>query len=164
MKKLIIYSLFLLVATTTFANAASMAIRDEDNIEKVSSNVLQHFGYTFYRATDVKWEINKNYQKAIFKLEGKQTHAIYDLNNNFLVATQIASINDLSNKAKESLAKNYADYKTKVVLRVIARPSNFQYNDDTSALWVELVSKDKYLVAVAMPNADLSIVKSEKVN
>ena len=75
----------------------------------------------------------------------------------------IATIKDLSAKAQENLEKNYADFKPTAILKVVARPSDFQFDDDTTAFWIELVNKNEHLVAVAMPNADLSIVKKEKV-
>lgn len=162
MKKFIIHSLFILALATPFISKADEFFAKDDAIEKISSNVLQHFGYTFYRAQNVTWSINKDYQKATFILNSKVTYAIYDLNNNFLVATQVASVDELPEKSKLSLEQNYADYKTVHVLKIVSRPLNYELEDDTDAFWVELQKGQENLVAVAFPNSDLNVVKKEK--
>jgi hypothetical protein len=49
------------------------------------------------------------------------------------------------------------------VLKVIARPADYNLQDDTNAYWVDLTSKENHLIAIAFPDTDLNIVKSEKI-
>ena len=164
MKKLIISSLFMFFAATTILKADSITFKKDDGgSEKIASTVLQHFGYTFYRASEVNWTINKSYQKATFVLNGKTTYALYDLDNKFLVATQLVEVKDLPTKAKEELTSEYSTYKVANVLKVIARPTDYNLQDDTNAYWVDLTSKTDHLIAIAFPGSDLNLVKSEKI-
>ncbi len=164
MKKLIISSLFMFFAATTILKADDSTIKKDDGgSEKIASSVLQHFGYTFYRASDINWTVSKTYQKATFLLAGKTTYAIYDLNNKFLVATQLADIKELPTKAQEELTANYAAYKVANVLKVISRPADYNLQDDTNAYWVDLTGNSEHLIAIAFPGSYLSLVKSEKV-
>lgn len=162
MKKFIIYSLFIFVlANPLFLNAGELTKRD-DVIERISSNVLQHFGYTFYRAKNVSWTINNTYQKATFTLNDKVTYAIYDLKNNFLVATQTVTVNELPEKSKLILEKNYTDYKPVNILKIVARPADYELEDDTNSYWLELINDKESLIAVTLPQFDVSVVKREK--
>nr|MBC7614304.1 hypothetical protein [Pseudopedobacter sp.] len=164
MKKLIISSLFMFFAATTILKADSITFKKDDGgSEKIASTVLQHFGYTFYRASEVNWTINKSYQKATFLLNGKATYALYDLDNKFLVATQLVGSNDLPTKAQKELISEYSTYKVANVLKVIARPTDYNLQDDTNAYWVDLTNQTSRLVAIAFPGSDLNLVKSEKI-
>ena len=59
MKKLIISSLFMFFAATTILKADSITFKKDDGgSEKIASTVLQHFGYTFYRASEVNSLLN----------------------------------------------------------------------------------------------------------
>ncbi|MBU2376423.1 MAG: hypothetical protein KJ744_10775, partial [Bacteroidetes bacterium] len=164
MKKLIISSLFMFFAATTVLKAGVTTFtKDDGGSEKIASTVLRHFGYTFYRASDVTWTINKTYQKATFILNGKPTYAIYDLENKFLVATQLVETKELPEKAQAELTTKFVDYKVANVLKVIARPTDYQLQDDTNAYWVDLTSKADHLIAIAFPGSDFNIVKAEKI-
>ncbi|MFC5284177.1 hypothetical protein [Pedobacter alpinus] len=162
MRNLIIYSLFVLALANPIVSKANNLLIKDDAIENISSNVLQHFGYTFYRAKDVKWSINETYQKATFTLNDKVTYAIYDLNNTFLVATQVATIDELPEKSKISLEKDYSNYKTVHILKIVARPTNYELEDDTNNYWIEMTSSTESLVAVTRPKSELNIVRKEK--
>ncbi|MEO5912438.1 MAG: hypothetical protein ABIP95_16250 [Pelobium sp.] len=162
MKKLIISSLFLYFATTTLLIAKDKDVKREDGIENVSSNVLQQFGYNFYKASNISWTVNKTYQKATFLLNGKTTYAIYDLENKFLVSTQLIEVSELPEKVQESLSKEYKEYKILNVLKVVSRPSDYQFQDDTNAYWIDLSSKDQHLFAVSLSGISLTVVKTEK--
>ncbi len=164
MKKLIISALFILFTATTLVQASDRDLKKDDGIEKVSSNVLRHFGYTFYRATNVSWTVNKTYQKATFLLNGKTTYAIYDLDNNFLVATQLTETSELPAKTQESLKADYGNYKVANILKVIERPANYQLSDDTDSYWLDLVNEKEHVIAIAFPNTKITTVKVEQLN
>ncbi|TKB96354.1 hypothetical protein [Pedobacter cryophilus] len=163
MKKLIISSLFIFLATSASIKANTKVVIKDNGIESIASDVLRQFGYSFYRATNVNWTINNTYQKATFLLNGKVTYALYDLNNRFLVATQLTNVSELPERVKASLTSEYAAYKVTNVLKVIERPSDFQYDDDTNSYWLDLVSEKQHLVAIAVTNSSINIVKKENV-
>lgn len=163
MKKSIILSLFVFLSASITVKANHASVSKEGGIESISSDVLKQFGYTFYRATEVTWTINNTYQKATFMLNGKVSYSLYDLNNKFLVATQLTNSNELPAKITQDLAKNYADFKIVNVLKVLERPTDFNMEDDTNSFWIDLINKDQHLIAVAISNTSISIVKREKV-
>jgi hypothetical protein len=163
MKKLIISSFFLFFAVNTIVFASPVRTADDEvATAKIADNVLQHFGYNFFRASDVSWSVNKDFQKATFKLNGKTSYAIYNLNGNFLVATQKCAKEDLSEKVKTSLEKDYAGYNLVQALKVISRATDYQFNDDTDSIWLDLASKNDNLVAVVNPENMISVVKTIK--
>lgn len=164
MKKIIILSLFVFLTASITAKASNTIVLKEGGIESISSEVLKQFGYTFYRATEVNWTINNTYQKATFMLNGKVTYSLYDLNNKFLVATQLTNTSELPVRVTQDLAKNYADFKVVNVLKVLERPSDYNMEDDTNSYWIDLTNQDQHLVAVAISNSSINVVKREKVN
>ncbi|OAQ42193.1 hypothetical protein A5893_03505 [Pedobacter psychrophilus] len=163
MKKLFISSIFVFLSATMVVNASVKNLKTDDDKEKISTPVLQQFGYTFYNAKNVSWTFNEKFQKATFYLDGKKTFAIYDLDNNFLVATQLSAINDLPEIAKKDLAKNYSDYTINNILKVVSRSLNYSSDDDTNSYWIDLSNNETYKVAVVFPNSSLNILKSEKI-
>ena len=163
MKKIIILSLFVFLTASITAKASNTIVLKEGGIESISSEVLKQFGYTFYRATEVNWTINNTYQKATFMLNGKVTYSLYDLNNKFLVATQLTNTSELPVRVTQDLAKNYADFKVVNVLKVLERPSDYNMEDDTNSYWIDLTNQDQHLVAVAISNSSINVVIREKV-
>jgi hypothetical protein len=163
MKKLILNSLFIFLIAVSSVKADTKLAKVDDGIEKISSDVLRHFGYSFYRASNISWTINNAYQKATFMLNGKTTYALYDLSSRFLVATQLTEVGDLPEKIKENLKKDFADYKVGNILKVIERPGDYQFEDDTNAYWLDLNSKTEQVVAVSLNSSSLSIVKTLKL-
>jgi hypothetical protein len=162
MKKLIISSFFLFFAVNTIAFASPVLHTTDEEVvaEKIADNVLQHFGYNFFRASQVSWTVGKDFQKATFKQNGKTTYAIYSLEGNFLVATQKCTIEDLSEKVKAQLEKDYASYNLVQALKVISRAAIYEYSDDTDSIWLDLVSKENSLVVVVSPRNDIAVVKT----
>lgn len=163
MKKLILNSLFIFLIAATSVKAHTIPAKVDDGIEKISSDVLRHFGYSFYRASNTIWTTNSTYQKATFTLNGKTTYALYDLKSRFLVATQLTTINELPERVKENIKKDFTDYQVTNILKVIERPSDYQFEDDTNAYWIDLNNGAEQVVAVCLNNSDISIVKSSKL-
>lgn len=163
MKKLFISSMFIFFTLTMVASASTKTSRVDDDKEKISTPVLQQFGFTFYNAKNVNWSFSQNYQKASFDLDGKKTFAFYDLENNFLVSTQLVDFSDLPQKAKEEILKSYKDYTSIDVLKVIARPIDYQLEDDTNAYWLKITNNESCVIGLIFPNSKLNIVKTEKI-
>jgi hypothetical protein len=78
------------------------------------------------------------------------------------VATQKCAKEDLSEKVKTSLEKDYAGYNLVQALKVISRATDYQFNDDTDSIWLDLASKNDNLVAVVNPENMISVVKTIK--
>ena len=161
MKKLIISSFVLFFAISTISLASPLRnIDDEIVTSRIADNVLQHFGYNFFRASDVSWTVEKEFQKATFKLNGKTSYALYDLEGNFLVATQKCEKSELAPKVQQSLDQEYADYTLVQALKVISRASDYKFADDTNSVWLNLESNGKSLVAIVYPGNTISVVKT----
>lgn len=158
MKKAFIL-LFVSIFTITLASKADDASgKASSSISKISDFTLKQFSSTFYRASDVSWSINKSHQKASFVLNGKTASAIYDTNNEFLVATQNINVNDIPEKAKESIKTTYKNYRIAKAVKVLSRPADYQYTDDTDHLWVSLFVDNKEIILLISPDSYISTV------
>lgn len=161
MKKFIILSFASLLLTSTI-------VADEKEkstkVENISDNVLRQFSYNFYRATDVKWAITNNYQKASFNLNGKASYAIFDLQNQFLVATQLEEFANLPIEAQQVIKQKFVNCKAISIVKVISRPSDYQFNDDTDSYWVSLLHNNQQIILLVSPNAEVNIVKTNKLS
>lgn len=162
MKKTFIF-LFTVLVFAYSAKADKSASKSEIALENITDNTLRQFGSTFYRASDVTWSINKSYQKASFILNGKTSYAIYDQNSQLLVATQNASFEEIPNKAQTSIKSTYANYKVNKAVKVISRPTDYQFNDDTDHYWISLSNDTKELILLISPGADISVVSTKEL-
>jgi|GEM_PF-3080675 len=160
MKKAFILSFVALVLSlsTQADDGSAKAVK---TLESISDNTLRQFGSIFFRASDVKWSMNSSYQKATFKLNGKPSYAIYGYNSQLLVATQTASTEELPAKAQQSLKTNFADFTITKAVKVISRPADYQFNDDTNHYWVSLVNEKKQVILLISPSADITIVSTK---
>lgn len=131
-------------------------------MENVSDNTLRNFGYTFYRATDVSWSITDEYQKATFTQNGITSFAIYDKTGNLLVATQTAKVSEFPARAQEIIESSYKNYKVSNAVKVLARPVDYKYSDDTGSFWVSLVGEGEHIVLLVSPSANVSVVSAKK--
>lgn len=133
-------------------------------IENIADNTLRQFSYFFYKATDVKWVSNGNLQKAIFKLDGKESYALYNNQSSFLVATQKAATTELPSKARDYINSNYAEYLVNSAVKVIARPVDYQFADDTNSFWVSLLSHNKQVILLVRPDGSTTVVSNKKIS
>jgi len=162
MKKAFILSFVVLVLSLS-TQADDGSVKAAKKSESISDNTLRQFGSIFYRANDVKWSMNNSYQKATFTLEGKPSYAIYDYNSQLLVATQTASTEELPAKAQQSLKANYSDFKIIKAVKVISRPSDYKFSDDTDHYWVSLVKDNKQVFLLISPSSDITIVSTKNL-
>lgn len=160
MKKVFILSFVALILSLS-TQADDGSAKSVKNLESISDNTLRQFGSIFYRASDVKWSINSSYQKATFTLNGKPSYAIYDHGSQLLVATQNVSTEELPSKAQHSLKANYADFKIIKAVKVISRPSDYKFNDDTDHYWVSLVNDNKQVFLLISPSSDITLVSTK---
>ncbi len=162
MKNLLV-TIFVLISASLFADDGKTKFASHV-IEEIADNTLRQFGYSFYKATDVKWVSNSNFQKAIFKLGGKESYAIYNNQSQFLVATQKIESTDLPVKAQDYIKNNYADYVVNSSVKVIARPYDYQYSDDTNSFWVSLLNQNKQVILLIQPDGSSTVVSSTKLS
>jgi hypothetical protein len=161
MKKAILSIALLLSLTVSFADE-----KDSKSTAKsgnVAENVLRQFAYNFYNATDVKWNINEKFQTASFKLNDKPAYALYSLQNEFLVATQIIKTEEFSKTALKNINDTYAGAKIQKIVKIISRPSDFQFSDDTGSYWVSLISGEKQIILLVTPEDNITTVTSIKL-
>ncbi len=162
MKKVFILSLVALVLSLS-TQADDGSAKATKTLASVSDNTLKNFGSIFYRASDVKWTMNNKYQKATFNLNGKPSYAIYDFNSELLVATQAATTEELPVKAQQSLKNNYSNYRVTKAVKVISRPADYKFNDDTDHYWVSMANEEKQVILLISPSADITIVSSKNL-
>lgn len=129
----------------------------------VAENVLRQFGYNFYNATDVKWNITEKFQSASFKLDEKLSYAIFSKDNEFLVATQLVALEELPTGSLDNISKSYGEVKFLKTVKIISRPASFQYKDDTGSYWASVLKGDKQLILLISPDADVTMVKTLKL-
>lgn len=162
MKKFIILSI-----ASFFISASSIADDKEkttSKTESISDNVLRQFSYNFYRATDVKWAITNNYQKATFSLNGKASYAIFDLQNNFLVATQSVEFANLPAKAQKEINQKFDNCKGLSIVKVLSRPEDYRFNDDTDSYWVSLLHNNQQIILFVSADSEVNVVKTSKLS
>lgn len=160
MKKSILSIALLLSLTLSFADEKDS--KSAAKSSNVAENVLRQFAYNFYNATDVKWNINEKFQTAFFKLNDKPAYALYNLQNEFLVATQIVQTEEFSKAALKSINHTYADAKIQKIVKIISRPADFQFSDDTGSYWVSLISGGKQVILLVSPEDNITTVTSIK--
>lgn len=161
MKKAFILLFVSVVMMTLTTKADDLNTTAKTSIDKIADNTLRHFGSTFYRASDVNWTMNKSYQKASFVLNGKTSTAIYDYDHQLLVATQNVKFDELPLKAQENLKESYKNFRVSKVVKVLNRPSDYQYNDDTNHFWLSLFTDNKEIILMISPNAEISTVSTK---
>ncbi|WP_374951902.1 hypothetical protein [Mucilaginibacter sp.] len=135
--------------------AANRVIKSEDGAEAVSYTVINKFNNEFVRAKDVNWKVSSTFQKATFVLDGVKMSAFYNLQGEYMGATQTVQFKALPVKAKNEIAQKYEGYMAKEVIKLDA-------NDDTTVYFVDLKKgTDEFLVRVT-PSADVYFFQTVK--
>ncbi|WP_207420930.1 hypothetical protein [Desertivirga brevis] len=136
-----------LLTIFSVAGFAAENIDKKDDSKNISYNAKRQLEAEFAGAKDVTWTANTDYQKASFSFEGKKITALFDIQGNYLGATQVVAFEELPAEAKKSIEKYYKGFAFSGALKVVARPSNDYQSNDVGTYWIDLAkdSKEVYL-------------------
>ncbi|MCZ2223927.1 MAG: hypothetical protein LC122_09885 [Chitinophagales bacterium] len=98
MKKMILIA-FIIAIFSVNANAT--------NGTEVSNIISQSFNNDFSNAKNVQWNLNEDFAKASFTLNGENVEAFYDYNGEMVGSSKNISIDKLPAKALRSFTKKY---------------------------------------------------------
>lgn len=98
---------FLTLAVVIVTVISSAFARNE---EGVSKKAISSFQKEFVNASDVKWEITKDYFKATFKLNDQVLYAFYSEEGNMIAMTRNIRSNQLPIRLSSDLKNNYKDF------------------------------------------------------
>jgi len=153
----------LLIATIlTFATAVGFAgekIEKKDDAKAVSYSAKKQLEAEFADAKSVTWSVNEDYQKATFTSEGKKLTAIFDVQGNYLAATQAIAFEDLPADAKKSIEKVYKDYTFSDAIKIVARPASDYQSNDVGTYWIDLTKDNKQIYLNYTEASGLSFYK-----
>ena len=147
MKK-VFYSALLVIGLSVSTFAANNY--KEKKAANVSTAVQAQFENQYADAEDVTWTATSQFQKASFKLNGKQMTAFYNLDNEHVATTQATSVEKLSAAAKTRLEKAYKDYTVKNVI---------QYDNGKTIYFVNLKKDQKEVLVRVMPDNSVYFFK-----
>ena len=105
-----------LFITTVLALSIAVSSIAAD-VSNVNYNAERNFFAEFGRAKNVNWTAKENYSKASFTLNQVAMEAFYDYQGNFIGTSRKIDIGDLPINGKRSVAKKYAAYTVKEVIK-----------------------------------------------
>lgn len=177
MKKIFLSVCAVLLTGMVFANKAARESKKEARKEKremrmqkreimngvVSYRTEEQFAIDFPEATDMIFERSQNFEEAEFTLNGQRLRAYYDINNELIGTTSIASYSELPVSAQKEIDKFYKDYEVKEILFF----HDNQFNDsdiiiygtsfDDADNWFVLLQKDtKKIIVKVSPSGIVS--------
>jgi len=156
MKHLLFATLLSIISVAGFATEN---IEKKDDSKNISYNAKKQLASEFADAKDVTWTANDEYQKATFTLEGKKLTALFDIQGNYLGATQVVNFSELPAEAQKSILKYYKDYSFSDALRVVARPDNAYQSNDVGTYWIDLAKDNKQVFLNYTESAGLAFYK-----
>lgn len=80
-----------------------------NNEERMNQKAVSSFKNEFAQATDVKWEANKDYSKATFKLNDQVMFAYYSETGSLMAVTRNILSNQLPIGLQSALKKGYKE-------------------------------------------------------
>jgi F0F1-type ATP synthase gamma subunit len=142
MKKLLITTLIVVgLSTSLFADR----IRKNDVNAKASYTVLKRFSKDYPNAKDVKWSINKKFQKADFIKNNIKMTAFYNRQNQFVALKMVIDAKIIPVSTQKEIASQYADC---VVNEFFLVQYNTEINPDAeeATYFVDLKNDSKEIV------------------
>jgi predicted TIM-barrel fold metal-dependent hydrolase len=177
MKKIFLSVCAVLLTGMVFANKVARESKKEARKEKremrmqeraikygvVSYQTEEQFSMDFPKATDVIFERSQNFDEAEFTLDGQRLRAYYDISNELIGTTNIASYSELPASAQKEIEKFYKDYELKQILffhdnqfndsDIIIYGTSF---DDADNWFVQLQKDSKKIIVKVSPSGIVS--------
>lgn len=146
MKKLFITAaIATMFSVTAFADGGKKAT--EASEKNVTLSALNQFKADFKVADNVIWTVTPNCQKVNFVANDVNYTAFYDLKGEYLGYTQVVDYATLSAEAKKDIAKGYADYEVKDVIKYVTLGF-----DEPVVYFVDIKKADRELVLKVTPD------------
>ncbi len=133
----------------------SFAASADPGTEEVSTKVLQHFANSYGTAANVTWKVTKQFSKASFTVNNKQTEVFYNRRNKLIATSVFVTLQELPAGGLESMKREYATY---------APVSAIQYTDahGETAYFVQLENDKSKVVVQVDEEGQLDCIKSER--
>jgi hypothetical protein len=159
MKKLFITA----AIATMFSVTAFAADGGKKNTTEagISRTAVNSFAVTFSEVQDATWSVSANCQKAAFVLNGIATTAFYDLSGEFIGTTNKVDYAIIPFDAKETIAKKYASYEVKEVIKFNYAGSNADINPVVYFIDLKKADVSEVILRIA-PGESLAFYKQVK--
>lgn len=144
---------------TTITSFIANATEQKDDVSKISNYAVKHFEQDFKTAKKISWDIESDYVKANFEVDDKKMAALYDLQGNYLGAVEYLSYEQIPEKARLDIEKQYKSYDFSSALKVVSRPHDSDIND-VGTYWVNLSNNVKNLILNISPSLHVAFQKS----
>jgi len=146
-KSILMWAMMLTMGlTSAFAN----------NEETINQRAVSSFKKDFSNAQDVKWESNKDFVKATFKLNDQVMFAYYSQSGDFMAITRNIVSSQLPINLMSNLKNNYSTYWISDLFE-ISSSSDASY-------YVTLQNSDQTLVLKSNGTSGWEVYKKEKKN
>lgn len=156
MKKLIFTITLMFITITSFVtNAAERT----DDLSKISNYALKQFARDFKAAEKISWDVERDYVKASFEVDDKKMAALYDIQGTYLGAVEYLSYEQIPEKARLDIEKQYKNYDFSSALKIVSRPYGSHLND-VGTYWVNLSNNVKNLFLNISPSLQVAFQTS----
>lgn len=164
MKKLF-YLAFLMLAVSVKGFADDK--KKDEKKEEVSYFAANNFLSKYAAATNVKWTVTRDFQKATFVLNGSKMAAFFDINGDYIATTQYVGADKLPAISKSRLNKYYKGYTVEDVVRY-----DFDDQDDShlflltgkrnynTIYFASLKNSAENIVVKITPDGEISFLKN----
>lgn len=125
---------------------------------KVSQIAKENFIVDFGTIPDVRWQRLGTFDEAIFKKNGKEMIANYDIDGKLVGTTQVVTYAEVPARGQQEISKRYKDYK---VTTVIFYDDNEANDTDMIMYGIQFDDADNWFVELAKGTEKL-VVKVDK--
>ena len=122
---------------------------------KVSEMAIESFAADFGNVPDVKWQRSGTFDEAIFKKDGKEMIANYDIGGKLVGTTKVVTLAEVPASGQNEIKKRYKDYSAATV---IFYEDNEVNDTDMIMYGIQFDDADNYFVELAKGN-DKIVVK-----
>ena len=127
-----------------------------NNEETINQKAVSSFKKDFAAAQDVKWESNKDFVKATFKLNDQVMFAYYSQTGNLMAVTRNIVSSQLPINLLSELKKKYNNYWISDLFEVSS--------DTDSSFYITLQNSDQTVVLKSNGISEWEVYKKDKKN
>lgn len=125
---------------------------------KVSKMAMESFKADFGDIPNAQWKRSGTFDEVIFKKDGKEMIANYDIEGKLVGTTQVVAFKDVPAKGQEEIQKKYKDYKIGTVFFYDDNEAN---ETDMIMYGIQFDDEDNWFVEMAK-GTDKIVVKVNK--
>lgn len=143
-KTILLWAVLLTIATSTFAHTT----------ENINDRVINSFNKEFTQASDITWEISKDYVKVTFKMHDQFLFAYYNEAGKLLAVSRNITSSQLPLNLMADVKQQYGNY-------WISNLFEIAMNNDTS-YYITLENSDQEIVLKSNGSSGWSVYKKDK--